>query len=48
MLIIAGVVIAFVAVVIFPRMRVSGGVHAADPGWMSEQWLTEHRASHSA
>jgi hypothetical protein len=36
-----------VAVVIIPRMRVPGGVNAAPFGWMSEQWLAEHRASHS-
>ena len=48
MLFIVGVIIALVAVVILPRMRVPGGVNAADLGWMSEQWLAEHRASHSA
>jgi hypothetical protein len=48
MLFIVGVVIALVAVGILPRMRVAGGVNAAHLGWMSEQWLAEHRASHSA
>ena len=48
MLFIVGVVIALVAVVILPRMRVPGGMNAADLGWMSGQWLAEHRASHSA
>lgn len=47
MLFIIGVVIALIAVVIIPRMRVPGGVNAANLGWMSEQWLAEHRASHS-
>ena len=47
MLFIVGVVIVLVAVVIIPRMRVPGGVNAAHLGWMSEQWLAEHRASHS-
>ena len=47
MLFIVGVVIALVAVVILTRMRVPGGVNAAHLGWMSEQWLAEHRASHS-
>ena len=47
MLFIVGVVIAFIAVVIIPRMRVPGGVNSANLGWMSEQWLAEHRASHS-
>ena len=40
------VVIALVAVVGIPRMRAAGGVNAAPLGWMSEQWLAEHRASH--
>ena len=47
MLFIIGVVIALIAVVIIPRMRVPGGVNSANLGWMSEQWLAEHRASHS-
>jgi len=47
MLFIVGLVIVSVAVVILPRMRVPGGVTAAPFGWMSEQWLAEHRASHS-
>jgi hypothetical protein len=45
MLFIVGLVMVSVAVVIIPRMR--GGVNAAPLGWMSEQWLAEHRASHS-
>jgi hypothetical protein len=47
MLFIAGLVIVSVAVVIIPGMRVLGSVNAAPLGWMSEQWLAEHRASHS-
>jgi hypothetical protein len=47
MLFIVGGVITLVAVAIIPRVRLSGGVSAADLGWMSEQWLAEHRASHS-
>ena len=47
MLFIVGGVITLVAVAIIPRVRLSGGVNAADLGWMSEQWLAEHRASHS-
>jgi hypothetical protein len=43
-----GVVIVLLAVVIIPRMRIPGGANAAHLGWMSEQWLAEHRASHSA
>jgi len=47
MLLIVGLVIVSVAVVVLPRIRVTGGVNAAPLGWMSEQWLAEHRASHS-
>jgi hypothetical protein len=46
MLLIAGAVIVLIAVVIITRMRVPGGVNASTLGWMSEQWLAEHRASH--
>ena len=46
MLFIVGVVIALVAVVGIPRMRAAGSANAAPLGWMSERWLTEHRASH--
>jgi hypothetical protein len=46
MFFIVSVIIALVAVGSLPRMRVPGGVNAADLGWMSEQWLAEHRASH--
>jgi hypothetical protein len=44
---IIGVVIVLIAVVIIPRTRVPGGVNAGNLGWMSDQWLAEHRASHS-
>jgi hypothetical protein len=47
MLLIVGLVVVSVAVVIIPRMRLPAGVNAAPLGWMSEQWLAEHRASHS-
>ena len=47
MLFIVGLVIASIAVVIIPKMRVLGRVNRAPLGWMSEQWLAEHRASHS-
>ena len=46
MLIIIGAVTVFIAVVIVPKLRVPGGVNASTLGWMSEQWLAEHRASH--
>jgi hypothetical protein len=47
MLFIVGVVIVLVAVVIFRKMRVPGGVNVARLGWMSERWLVEHRTSHA-
>ena len=47
MLFIVGVVSVLIAVVIAPRMRLPGGVNSANLGSMSEQWLAEHRASHS-
>ena len=47
MLFIVALVIASIAIVIRPRMRVPGGVNGAHLGWMSEQWLAEHRASHA-
>jgi hypothetical protein len=45
MLFIVGLLSALIAVVSIPRMRVSGGVNSANLGWMSQQWLAEHRAS---
>lgn len=48
MLLIVGAVILLIAVVIIPRMRVPDGVHGSTLGWMSERWLAEHRAAHSA
>jgi len=48
MLFVVGLVIVLIAVVIIPRIWVPGGVNAAPLGWMSEQWLNQHRASHSA
>jgi hypothetical protein len=46
MLLMFGAVIVLIAVIIMPRMRVPGGVNSTYLGWMSEQWLAEHRASH--
>jgi hypothetical protein len=48
MLYIVGVVIAMVGGVIIRKMRMPGGVNDAPLGWMSEQWLAEHRATHRA
>jgi len=45
MLFIVGLLTALIAVVSIPRMRVSAGVNSANLGWMSQQWLAEHRAS---
>jgi len=45
MLLIVGLVIALITVVSIPRMRMSRGVNSANLGWMSQQWLAEHRAS---
>jgi hypothetical protein len=39
-----GALIVLVAVAIVPRLRVAGRADA-DLGWMSDQWLTEQRAS---
>jgi hypothetical protein len=47
-LFIVAVVIVLVAAAMIPRIRVPGGVNSAHLGWMSERWLAEHRASHSA
>jgi hypothetical protein len=47
MLFILAVVIVLIAVVIVPRMRLPDSGNSANLGWMSEQWLAEHRASHS-
>jgi hypothetical protein len=43
---ILGAVIALITIVIIRRMLVPGGVDRNALGWMSEQWLAEHRASH--
>jgi hypothetical protein len=48
MLLIVGAVIVLIAVVIIPRMGVPGSMNGSTLGWMSEHWLAEHRAAHSA
>jgi hypothetical protein len=48
LMLILGALIAWIAIVIVPRMRVPGGANEGALGWMSEQWLAEHRASQSA
>jgi hypothetical protein len=47
MLLIVGAVIVLIAVVVTPSMPMPRGVNATTRGWMSDQWLAEHRASHS-
>jgi hypothetical protein len=47
MLLIVGAIFVLSAVVVIRRMRVPGGVNASTRGWMSDQWLAEHRAWHS-
>jgi len=47
MLIFIGVLITVTtAMVVIRKVRVPGGVNAANLGEVSEQWLAEHRASH--
>ena len=46
MLLIVGGVIVSIAVLIIRRMR-TPSLNARTLGWMSEQWLDEHRAVHS-
>ena len=48
MLFIVALIIVSLAVVFIPRLQMPGRVNAAPFGWMSEQWIAEHRASHSA
>jgi hypothetical protein len=48
MLLIVGAVVVLIAVAVIPRMRVPRGVNASTLGWMSEQWLAEHRATYSS
>jgi hypothetical protein len=33
------------AAVLFSKLSTSRGSHARDLGWMSEQWVAQHRAS---
>lgn len=47
MIFFVGAGIVLIAVGTIPRVRVRGGVLSANLGWMSQQWLAEHRASHS-
>jgi hypothetical protein len=46
MLVIVGILITLTLMVLASRLRASGELRAAPHGWMSHQWLAEHRASH--
>jgi hypothetical protein len=48
LLLIIGALMTLAAVAINSRLRVPGGVNPSQLGWMSDQWLAEHRASHRA
>lgn len=46
MLLILAVFVTVIVVVVIFRLRVPGGVNAADLGSVSDRWLADHRASH--
>ena len=46
MLLTIGVFVTVTAAVIIRKMRAAGDAKAKNLGWMSDQWLAEHRASH--
>lgn len=46
MLILFGVLVTLTTALVIRKVRVPGGVNAANLGEVSEQWLAEHRASH--
>jgi hypothetical protein len=46
MWLIIGVFIVVLAVVGVRRLRMPSDTSGPNLGWMSEQWLAEHRASH--
>ncbi|HEY0874907.1 MAG TPA: hypothetical protein VGD94_15650 [Vicinamibacterales bacterium] len=46
MLLTFSVVVVLVAGAIGFRLQALGGGNTGALGWMSEQWLSEHRASH--
>jgi hypothetical protein len=46
MWLIIGLLVAVTVVSLVRRARAPADAHAANLGWMSEQWLAEHRASH--
>jgi hypothetical protein len=46
MLLTFGAVVVLIAGVVLRRRRMAGSVNGSSLGWMSEQWLAEHRATH--
>lgn len=46
MLFIIGMVVTLTVVLVIIAVRVARRIAPAPLGWMSEQWLAEHRASH--
>jgi hypothetical protein len=46
-LLIASAVVALFGVGIIATLRMDDGMNRRALGWMSEQWLTQHRASQS-
>jgi hypothetical protein len=46
MLFAIAVLVAVSGALIIDKARVAGRVNQASLGWMSAQWLAEHRASH--
>jgi hypothetical protein len=48
MLVITGLVLAVIAVLVAVRLRALSPLDPANLGRMSERWVAEYRASHSA
>jgi hypothetical protein len=46
MLLIIGVLVTVTATLVVRKMRGPADTNGPNLGWMSEQWLAEHRASH--
>jgi hypothetical protein len=46
MLVILAVFVTVIVVVVISRLRVPGGVNAADLGSVSDRWLADYRGSH--
>ncbi len=46
MLLTIGLVLALTSALILSRVMARGPVNSSQAGWMSDQWLAEHRATH--